>query len=332
MPLIHIPGLINAFLVENLAQLRELESHPHVSPTLSSQGGLLHRTLASPLVSRLRRPDLEWSALARAPVAAVRARAANALPITGGELYRMASYVAGNHRGDDLEITVQRWLARRFTPRYEASAATRAAARLIGGWHRRGALRALASAASGHLSEAERLIASSLTGDGAELCAPLLLLPQIVMGLERMRKLARDPRVGARLSPERVVAACIDAPRFAYRTCTRQVEVSFLPRPLPAHTLLVLPARRLCASEGSAFERDASRTPPALRLLERLLTEVWVASRDVYGPHAARSSHRSPMRELRATREPVEEDGSAPRGRRGAAPKGRSSIEGPRPS
>src|SRR5690606_6643397 len=47
MPFIRIFGLINAFVVENVRQQRELERHEHVSAILSSEGGLVHRVLAS---------------------------------------------------------------------------------------------------------------------------------------------------------------------------------------------------------------------------------------------------------------------------------------------
>jgi len=111
-------------------------------------------------------------------------------------------------------------------------------------------------------------------------------LPYIVKCLERMRQIAHDPAVGGSLSAEMVVAGCLASPRFAFRTCKKQVEVSFSKRPLPADTLVILPARRLGATAdgSSAFGSEDAARYPALRLIRRLLTRVWIASRDVYFP------------------------------------------------
>jgi hypothetical protein len=103
-----------------------------------------------------------------------------------------------------------------------------------------------------------------------------------------MRRLARNPLMSERLSPELVVSGCISAPRLVFRCCTKEVEVSFLAHPLPAHTLLILPARRLRATGAgsSAVGSDDSSRYPALRLIRRLLTQVWISSREVYHPKA----------------------------------------------
>jgi hypothetical protein len=288
MPFIRIPGLINAFVVENVRQLRELERHQHVSAELSQEGGLLHRLLASRLGRDMLGAEKELPQVLQGSVEALRGFEPDALSITGGELYKMASYVAGSDRGDDLEIVVQRWVARRFNPRYESSPSVGAAARLLGSWHRRGPFSAIACLARGRLDDARALLSSSVAADLQGAYAPILLLPYIVMCLERMRVLARDPLVGERLSAELVVAGCLAAPRLAFRSCTKPVEVSFSRRPLPAHTLLILPTRRLRATGdgSSAFGGDDSSRYPALRLIRRLLTQVWVASRDVYQPAA----------------------------------------------
>jgi hypothetical protein len=286
MALIRIPGFINAFVVENIRQLRELERHPHVSPVLSPRGGLMHRVLASQLSRDVLYPDRELPAVESGSSETLRGFDPDALTLAGGELYKMASYVAGSDRGDDLESVVQRWLARRFDPRYEDSPSVCAAARLLGSWHRRGPLSACL--ARGRLGQAKALLSASMAAELEAAYAPTLLLPYVVMCLERMRKVARDPLVVERLSPELVVSGCLAAPRLAFRSCTRRVEVSFLPRALPAHTLLVLPTRRLrAAGDGSsAFGSDDASRYPALRLIRRLLTEVWIASRDVYHPVA----------------------------------------------
>jgi hypothetical protein len=288
MALIRIPGLINALIVENVRQLRELERHEHVSPALSSEGGLLHRVLASRISRDLGFRDGELPAIASFDVTPLCALDPDGLPVTGGELYSMASYVAGSYRGETIEVVVQRWLARRFNPRYEASPSVRDAARLLGGWHRRGWLSAFAYLASRRLEGARALVSSSVAADLQAVYAPALLLPYIMRCLERMRTLARNPVMSERLSPELVVSGCIAAPRLVFRCCTKEIEVSFLARPLPAHTLLILPARRLRATGAgsSAVGSDDSSRYPALRLIRRLLTQVWITSRDVYYPRA----------------------------------------------
>jgi hypothetical protein len=198
---------------------------------------------------------------------------------------------------------VQRWLARRFNPRYEATPCVREAARLVGGRHRQGALSALAGLASRRLEAARALVASSVAAELQSAYAPAVLLPYIVGCLERMRRLARNRVLSERLSPELVVSGCIAAPRFMYRSCTKEIRVSFLARPLPAHTLLILPARRLSAAGAgsSTFGSDDASRYPALRLVRRLLTQVWIASQDVYYP-AARSplalERPAPVRQL----------------------------------
>ncbi|HTV21930.1 MAG TPA: hypothetical protein VMG12_24740 [Polyangiaceae bacterium] len=285
MPFIRIFGLINAFVVENVRQQRELERHEDVSPVLSSEGGLLHRMLASRFAKDMGFSDGELPAL-ESTTEDANDFGAEALPIHSGEIYKMATYVAGGDPREDIEVIVQRWVARRFNPRYEPSEAACSAARLIGGWHRRGPLTALACIWQGRLNDAKALVGASVPPDLHVAYAPTALLPYIVKCLERMRQVAGDPTISSTLSAEMVVAGCLASPRFAFRTCKREIEVSFSGRPLPADTLVILPARRLGATGdgSSAFGSEDAARYPALRLIRRLLTRVWVASRDVYYP------------------------------------------------
>jgi hypothetical protein len=288
MPFIRIFGLINAFVVENVRQQRELEQHAQVSAVLSSDGGLLHRVLASRFAKDMGFSDGELPALEGTSDAAEQGFGADALPIHSGEVYKMATYVAGGDPREDIEVIVQRWVARRFTPRYEATPAVADAARLIGGWHRRGSLTALGSIWGSQLRQAKALIAQSVPPDLHVAYAPTSLLPYIVKCLERMRQLAKDEAISECLSPEMVVAGCLTPPRFVFRTCKADVEVSFTTRPLPANTLVILPARRLRASadDSGAFGSDDVSRYPARRLIQRLLTRVWIASREVHHPAA----------------------------------------------
>src|SRR5262245_49852965 len=121
MPFIRIFGLINAFVVENVRQQRELERHEDVSPVLSSDGGLLHRVLASRFAKDMGFSDGELPALERTLETMDHDFGAEALPIQSGEVHKMATYVAGGDPREDIEVVVQRWLARRFRPRYEAN-------------------------------------------------------------------------------------------------------------------------------------------------------------------------------------------------------------------
>ncbi len=288
MPFIRIFGLINAFVVENVRQRRELEQHEHVSTQLSPAGGLVHRVLASRLAQDIGLAKGELPALASGPEATDHDFGAALLPIHSGEIYKMATFVVGADPREDIEVIVQRWLARRFKPRYEATAAERAAARLVGGWHRRGPLTALAGICGGRLHRAKATLASSVPADLHVAYAPELLLPYIVQCLERMRRLADNSPTSAALSPEVIVACCLTPPRLAFRTCKANVEVSFAERPLPANSLVILPARRLATTGdgSSAFNGGDSTRYPAMRLIRRLLTQVWSASREVYHPTA----------------------------------------------
>lgn len=287
MPFIRIFGLINAFVVDNVRQQRELEQHQNVSPVLSSQGGLLHRVLASRFARDMSLSDGELPALPSASESDSDF-GADMLPIHSGEIYKMATYVAGGDAREDIEVIVQRWVAKRFNPRYEASASVRDAARLIGGWHRRGPLTALACIWAGKLENAKALLAASVPRDLHVAYAPASLLPYIVKCLERMRQVARDATVSECLSPEMVVAGCLASPRFVFRTCKADVDVSFSTRRLPENTLVILPTSRLRASsDGScAYGTDDTSRHPALRLIRRLLTRVWIASREVHHPAA----------------------------------------------
>lgn len=299
MPFIRIFGLINAFVVENVRQQRELERHEHVSAIISSEGGLVHRVLASRFAKDMGFADGELPALEGGAQASDNDFGADALPIHSGEIYKMATYVAGGDPREDIEVIVQRWVARRFTPRYEPSASVRDAARLIGGWHRRGPLTALACIFGGRLNDAKTLVSASVPPDLHIAYAPTVLLPYIVKCLERMRQFAEDPSISESLSAEMVVAGSLTPPRFVFRTCKQAVDVSFSKKPIPADTLVILPARRLgAAGDGSsAFgSEDASRYP-AIRLIRRLLTRVWIASREVHHP-SSQSAHSITQRAL----------------------------------
>jgi hypothetical protein len=296
MPFIRIFGVVNAFVVENAQQRRELEQHEHVSPLRSSEGGLVQRMLASGFAQDMGLCAGELPTLAHVSQAADNDFGADALPIHSGEIYKMATYVAGGDPREDLGVIVQRWLARRFKPRHEASASERAAATLIGGWHRRGPLTALAWACAGRRTQARAQLASSVPADLHVAYAPAVLLPYIVQCLERMRQLATSSTLSGGLPPEVTAARCLAAPRFAFRTCRADVEVSFADRPLPANTLVILPARRsgASASGARATASDEWTRSPAMRLIQRLLTRVWIESRDVHRPVAGQVASRQP--------------------------------------
>jgi hypothetical protein len=149
-------------------------------------------------------------------------------------------------------------------------------------------LTALACLWGSKLNEAKLLLDASVPPDLHVAYAPTLLLPYIVKCLERMRQLAGDPAISECLSAEMVVAGCLTPPRFVFRTCKTDVEVSISPEPLPANTLVILPARRLraCGDGSSAFGSDDSLRYPSIRLIRRLLTRVWIASREIYNPAA----------------------------------------------
>lgn len=287
MPFIRISGLINAFVVENARQQRELEQHADVSSVLSSDGGLLHRVLASRFTRDMGFSDGELPALPSSSDEPKPDYAADVLPIHSGDVYQMATYVAGRGTRDDIEVIAQRWLARRFTPRHEATPAVAEAARLIGGWHRRGPLAALGSIWGNELNRAKALLGQTVPAHLHIAYEPAKLLAHIVKCLERMRQMAGDPALTECLSPEMVVAGCLAPAGFVLRICKADVEVSFSTRPLPANTLLILPLRRLGASaDASAFGSDDASLSPAVRLMQRLLTRVWIASREIHQPAA----------------------------------------------
>jgi len=287
MPLIRIPGLVQLFIVENTRQLGELNGHPHVSRVLSPKGGLLHRLVASRISRDLRFREGELPAFQRQGSEARRARQEELerhleqAPVDGAELQGMARFVAGRSDEAALELAVQQWVGKLFNPRYQASPALRAAARLLETWPRRDPLTALGARASGRLERAKRLLSAAVGGDLHGVHATSLTLPNLLASLERMRELARDPSSSRRFSPEVIAARSLAGPSAVLRSCTKEVRVSFRQRPLPAHTLILLPLRRLHA--GTANDRIAFMTGewsrcPAHRLIQRLLAEVWIAS------------------------------------------------------
>jgi hypothetical protein len=287
MPLIRIPGIVQLFIVENTQQLGELNRHPHVSRVLSPKGGLLHRLVASRISRDLRFPEGELPAFQRQGNEARRARQEalerqlEQTPVDGAELQGMARFVAGRSDEDALGLAVQQWVGKLFNPHYQASPALRAAARLLESWPRRDPLTALGARASGRLERAKRRLAAAVGGDLHGVHATSLTLPNLIASLERMRDLARDPSLRGRFSPEVIAARSLAGPGAVLRSCTKEVRVSFLQRPLPAHTWILLPLRRLhagTADDGIAFLTGEWSRCPAHRLIQRLLAQVWIAS------------------------------------------------------
>jgi hypothetical protein len=284
---LRIKGVIQALIVGDIEQVRELNGHPLVSRVISPQGGLVHRLLATRIAEDLRFPEGSLPVFQRRGSDARRSRqeelerALAATSTAGPELAELAAFVTGKRGKKELEVIAQRWAGKLFDPAYRADRKSYRAARLLDGWVRRDPISAALLSRFGVLRRAKDLLLERAGGDLHAVHATSLALPNIIASLERMRKLASQPRLRERLDAPALAARSLAAPPALLRCTQGEVKVSFRDQPIPQHTLVVFPLRRIhdgTASDDIAFLGGEWSRCPARRVVLRLLEEVWAAS------------------------------------------------------
>jgi hypothetical protein len=285
---IRIPLLIDLVIVEDPAQIAELNEHPNVSRVVPRVGALLARTIAHRISGTLTVGTERLPAFAGRSDAVRERRQrklTEGLPVSRAEALRstpefaeLARYVAGGDLPRDVGVVAQQLIGRLFVPDYRASAATYAAAHVIAAWPRALPPQAWWWSVSGTLERSKRLLWSAAQDDPSAIHATAIAVHNLVDTVKRMR--ARLAASGPTESAAEAVRDCLVAPPALLRSCVAETEVSFLDRPLGAGTLVIFrlqAAYERTRDVGFAFAESGWNECPAHAFVPALLEELWAA-------------------------------------------------------
>jgi len=289
---LRIAPLFDIVLIDDPAQMRQLDDDPAISRELSPAGGWIHRLLhariyrtltvdAAPLPAFVRREDslralsqkkLDLELSSRAP-----------LPLDADAMRTMARYVAGAAPDLPVGIAVQQLVGRMFVSGYAATPESYAAAKLIAAWPTADPIRALWWLWSGRLRDSKDLIWTLAKSDPQCIHATALAMHNLVSALDRMRALLKDATPRRRLSPEQAAAISLIAPRALLRSCIRETRVPFLRNPLYPGTLVLFRLEKMhkgSLDDGLALARGRWNQCPAHDVVPRALGAVWTEARE----------------------------------------------------
>lgn len=261
----HIPGLVDVIKVDQPADILQIARDGTLDRAFGSGkpllngllvrrilGVLSHKGHRFPTMSARKAPgrqiqqDALWQKL-NAVAPDIRAAPADLEPL--------AAWVRDTSTDVGVGPLVQQVIGRLFSPTFEASEATWAAAQVVAASLAPGnTLRNLAWQVSGKVTRAKALLASMVGGDLAGVHAVSVAIHNVVKGLDQMRGLYLDASVRHTLTPELASHRCLFAPGVVLRQATSSGTVGGCP--YSAGTLLLLElekARQTGGDESMIF-------------------------------------------------------------------------------
>ncbi|WP_109479249.1 hypothetical protein [Paraburkholderia sp. C35] len=248
--------LLNGLLVRRI--LRVLSHHGHRFPTMRAREA----------TGRERQQDALWQKL---NAAAPDIRAAP------DSLEPLAAWVRNTNANAEVGPLVQQVIGRIFSPTFEASGATWAAAQVIAASLAPGnTLRNLKWRITGKVTRAKAMLASMVGGDLAGVHGVSVAIHNVVKGVHQMRSLYLDPSVRPTLTPEMAGRRCLYAPAMVLRQATSDGTVGGCT--YASGTLLLLElekARQASGDESIIFLADTWSRCPAEQWVPAMLEGIW---------------------------------------------------------
>ncbi|MGI9433983.1 MAG: hypothetical protein ACR2Q4_03990 [Geminicoccaceae bacterium] len=282
---IRIPCLVDIALIDEPASIKTLNADDRVDRNFRRRGPLVNRVLEGRL---LRAMSLgPWLLPAFMPrddegradaQAALEARLGQDKPWQDDDLHALVALVDEGAAKDRLGIAVQQLVGRLFFDDYRADAESYAAAQLVDAYPRGNPLKALWWRLSGKLQRARTLLWKKAQDDGHAIHATVIAFHNIVIAVERMQSLRRNPGRRPRLSAETIVQQCLSAPPRTLRRVKAEIDTPHSKRPLREHGLLVFElgkAQKRTGAAGDAFMTASWSQCPAHRFVPSLLMAIW---------------------------------------------------------
>lgn len=288
---VSVPLLLDLVLVDDPAEIVELNDDPRVTRRFRRGGRLINRVVQARLLDAMRvggallpalapRNDAERAERQRALEAQLKPTRRRRL-WSEADLAPLAAYVRGEAGKEGVGPAVQQLVGRLFVPDYRADAASYRAARLVDAYPGANPLRALWWRLTGRLARARDLLSRRAGEDRHAVHATTIALHNIVRALGTMRALAADPGRRLRASADTVVAQCLSAPARLLRRTEAGFATPALAGPMPADALVVFNLERAHAvapDNGVAFMAQGWSRCPAHAFVPALLRAVWEAA------------------------------------------------------
>jgi hypothetical protein len=282
-----IPLLLDLVTVDDLAEIRSLDSDPRVDRAFVRGGRLINRLRQGRILDAMRvdgallpafrsRDDADRAAGQRE--LEERLAAQDPALRNTGELDLLARYVRGEASEEAVGPAVQQIVGRLFVPAYVGDASSYEAARLVDAYAGANFLRALWWRLSGRLGRARRLLWERAEQNPHAIHATAIAFHNIVHALRAMRELMTNAGRRGRLTEESVVPQCLSAPPRLLRRATESFATPALPRRVRRGALIVFELKHAIAGSGDthqAFMADGWSRCPAHAFVPALLRAVY---------------------------------------------------------
>lgn len=284
---INIPGVIDLLRIEDPKQIAALAVDARLDRRYANRSALFNSFLIGRVRSVLQSAGKPFPTVAprgdtdRAQAqAALRERLAPmaAEAAKGGpELEPLAAYVRGAAPADQAGILMQQAVGRLFTPAFQATPETWAAAKVMDQAPRSfNPVLQIWWAVTGQVASSRKLLADAVGGDLSGQHAVGVAVHNLVKGLQTMRSLYANASERPRLSPEAAAAQCLVAPPHVLRQPVQAGESDAGSFGLGTLVMLDLDAARARGPDHNiVFMQQSWSFCPAHAWVPALLEGIW---------------------------------------------------------
>ena len=283
----HIPGLVDVIKLSQPADILRVTNDPAFDRGFQQRKPLLNGLLLGRILAVLSFEGRRFPTMS-AQQAAGRAKQQDALwqrlnavapTFSAGptELESLAQWVRGDGADAAVGPLVQQVIGRLFSPTFNASAASWAAAQVMASSLAPGnTLRNLVWKITGKVTRAKALLASMVGGDLSGVHAISVAIHNVVKGMHQMRALHRDSSARDALTAESAGRRCLYAPGVVLRQPTSTGTVAGCPYSPNTLVLLELEkARQVSGDESMIFLDNTWSRCPADTWVPAMLEGVW---------------------------------------------------------
>jgi hypothetical protein len=287
MKKIRIPGIVNIFKVSQPEEIKLLAQDPLIDRkfnlrTCPINWVLMKRSLAVLSFEGRRFPTMTPRDVVQRQTDQESLRRALSLRIAAvragpEELEPLANWVRGAGSDQQIGILVQQLLGRLFSPTFDASEESWAAAKVLVAAPRSWKLATIAWwVVSGRLKQAKRLLAGMVNGNLSAVNAVGIAVHNVVKSMRHMRTLYLDTSARSSLSAEEAVRQCLFAPVSLYRQAAGAGRLGGCP--FSRNSLFVLEIGEASRQPGGlplVFMDGGWSTCPAAEWVPAMLEGVW---------------------------------------------------------
>lgn len=293
---IRIPWIVNIFKVSQPEEIKLLAQDSRIdrkfnTHTCPVNWVLLKRSLAVLSFEGRRFPTMTPRDVAQRQTDQENLRNAlnlgiAAISVGPQELEPLANWVRGVGAEQQIGILTQQLLGGLFSPTFEASEDSWAAAKVLVAAPRSWKLPTLVWwLVSGKVKQAKRLLAGIVDGNLSAVNAVGIAVHNVVKGMRNMRVLYADAAIRSSLLPAEAARQCLFAPVSLYRQATEAGQIDGCP--FPKNSLFVLEIGEASRQSGGlpmVFMDGTWSTCPAAQWVPAMFEGVWRRATSVQRP------------------------------------------------